>query len=206
MLCFRSGDPFYADGTHLNPAAMALFCNAIKPYTEAGRLASFILVKPSRLPFLLFLLTCSAVAVFYHVLGGHGCCRLGQLPLCRRRHIRGCYLHRPFGLLGTHGTFCLREGNHLRDYDGTLAEALLPTPVRPAWGQGFRWGRFSQHLWQHLPRGATKALLVCAGSCSALILAFFLFLSSLLCLLPGNDLLGDPQDVAWHMQKMQEAR
>ena len=80
-------------------------------------------------------------------------------------------------------------------------------------GKASAGGCFSQHLWQNLPRGATKALLVCAGSCSAMILVFlFLFWRgsvwniNLLCVLPGNDFPGDPQDVAWHMQKMQEAR
>ena len=162
--------------------------------------------------FSLFFVNLFAAAVFYHVPLKHGCSRLGQLPVCRGRHIWGCSLHRSFGSLGAHGTFCL-QGYHLRDRDGTLAGGLLPTPVRPAWGQGFRWGvLFPAPVAKPTPRrnkgsAGLRRLMFCHDS----RFSFFFWRGSvwniiLLCLLPGNDFPGDPQDVVWHMQKMQEAR
>ena len=90
---------------------------------------------------------------------------------------------------------CIFQDYHDQDRAGTLAQSLLSVLVRPAWGQGF----VSWHLWEHLPQGAGKAVVVRSGALSAIsAVAFLSYLNSTSAvLLAGSDVTMKHPDPAY---------
>ena len=118
----------YADGCHLSPCGMQVFCKQLQKKVE---------VRPR---------TCTHAS----------CVPLPQSPAGQAPHhlrlqaVRGGEGSSQYARINKHTNQC--QETPIKGGDGgALAESLLKIPVRPAWGKGFGWGGFSKHLWKHLP-------------------------------------------------------
>ena len=168
---FLPGDAYHADGCHLSPVGMERFTSVLQSYMEArvlflGFVAGWSLCSGC---FVCLLLRLRDVVISDSCL-----CAVETKATVRPRVSLSCRCYCPC----LRPCFFLCQGKK-EDRQGVLAGSLLPLPVHPAWGKGFGKDFFSWHLWRHLPQGARKAVVVCAGTLTSVYVAFPFFFFTL---------------------------